>query len=58
LTDKTTLGIAARTVECDDLEWAKPYVDEARTSVARGDILTGAEFFKRLNARLEALRLE
>jgi antitoxin ParD1/3/4 len=40
----------------DDLAWAKPYVDQARASVARGDVLSGEEYFKRLNARLESLR--
>ena len=34
----------------DDLAWAKPYVDEARASVARGDVISGEEFFRRLNA--------
>ena len=28
----------------DDLAWAKPYVDEARASVARGDVISGEEF--------------
>jgi antitoxin ParD1/3/4 len=40
----------------DDLAWAKPYVDEARASLARGDVLTGEEFFRRLNAKINALR--
>jgi antitoxin ParD1/3/4 len=40
----------------DDFAWAKPYVDGARASVARGDILSGEEYFKRLNAKVEALR--
>jgi antitoxin ParD1/3/4 len=34
----------------DDLAWAKPYVDEARASVARGDVISGEKFFRRLNA--------
>ena len=25
----------------DDLDWAKPYVEQARASVARGDVLSG-----------------
>ena len=33
----------------DDLAWAKPYVDQARASVARGDVISGEEFFKHLN---------
>ena len=40
----------------DDLAWAKPYVDEARASVERGDVISGEEFFRRLNAKLETLR--
>lgn len=40
----------------DDLAWAKPYVEEARASVARGDVSSGEDFFKRLDAKLEALR--
>jgi antitoxin ParD1/3/4 len=26
--------------EIDDMVWAKPYIDEARAAVARGDVLT------------------
>ena len=40
----------------DDFAWAKPYVDEARASIARGDVLSGEEFFRRLNARIDDLR--
>ena len=40
----------------DDLAWAKPYVDQARNSVARGDVISGEEFFKRLNAKINDLR--
>ena len=40
----------------DDLAWAKPYVDQARDSVARGDVISGEEFFKRLNAKINDLR--
>ena len=40
----------------DELDWAKPYVEQARASVARGDVLSGEEFFKRLHARLSNLR--
>ncbi len=43
-------------IQDDDLAWAKPYVDQARGSVARGDVLSGDEFFKRLEAKLETLR--
>ena len=44
------------TAESDDLDWAKPYVDEARASLARGDVLSGEEFLKGLKAKVEALR--
>jgi antitoxin ParD1/3/4 len=40
----------------DDLAWAKPYVDEARASVARGDVMSGEEFFKRLDTKMASLR--
>ena len=40
----------------DDLAWAKPYVEEARASVARGDAISGDEFFKRLETKLDLLR--
>jgi antitoxin ParD1/3/4 len=43
-------------IEADDLAWAKPYVEQARASVARGDVSPGDEFFKRLEARLDKLR--
>lgn len=36
----------------DDLAWAKPYVDEARASVARGDFSTGEAVLTRLRARI------
>lgn len=40
----------------DDLAWAKPYVEQARVSVARGDVMSGEDFFKRLDAKLASLR--
>jgi antitoxin ParD1/3/4 len=40
----------------DDLAWAKPYVDQARASVARGDVISGEDFFKHLNSKIESLR--
>ena len=40
----------------DDLAWAKPYVDEARASAARGDVLSKEVFFERLTARIATLR--
>jgi Arc/MetJ-type ribon-helix-helix transcriptional regulator len=43
-------------IETDDLLWAKAYVDQARVSVARGNVLSGEEFFKHLEGKLESLR--
>jgi antitoxin ParD1/3/4 len=42
--------------ESDDMAWAKPYVDEARADIARGDVLTLEEHRARNAARLAALR--
>jgi len=43
-------------IQTMNLAWAKPYVDKARASVARGDVLTGEEYFRRLNDKLASLR--
>jgi antitoxin ParD1/3/4 len=40
----------------NDLAWAKPYVDQARASMERGDVLSGEEYFERLGAKLEQLQ--
>ena len=42
--------------ENDDLSWAKPYVDEALASLARGEGMTLEEHKKRMAARLAALK--
>ena len=42
--------------EHDDMAWAKPYVDEARADIARGDTITLEEHRARNVARLAALR--
>jgi Arc/MetJ-type ribon-helix-helix transcriptional regulator len=39
----------------DDLDWARRYVEQARASVARGDVMSGEEYFRRLNAKLASL---
>jgi len=39
----------------DDLAWARAYIDKARASIARGDVISGEEFFKRLNAKINDL---
>jgi antitoxin ParD1/3/4 len=43
-------------IHSDDLAWAKPYVDQARASVARGDVMSGEEYFQRMDERLRSLR--
>jgi antitoxin ParD1/3/4 len=35
---------ATMAIEADDMAWARPLVDEARASIARGEILTHDEF--------------
>jgi Arc/MetJ-type ribon-helix-helix transcriptional regulator len=40
----------------DDMTSATPFVDQARASVERGNVLSGEEYFERLDARLESLR--
>lgn len=45
-----------KAINADDLRWAKPYVDQARESLARGDVVAGEDFLKRLDARLDVLR--
>ena len=42
--------------EGDDLAWAKPYVDEARAAVARGDVLILDEHKARNAARLASIK--
>jgi antitoxin ParD1/3/4 len=42
--------------EHDDMAWAKPYVDEARADIARGDVITLEEHRARNAARLAALK--
>jgi antitoxin ParD1/3/4 len=43
-------------LEADDLAWARPYVDEARAAVARGEVLTLEEHEARINERIKALK--
>lgn len=45
-----------KAINTDDLRWAKPYVDEARRSVARKEVVSGEEFLKKLDDQLNALR--
>lgn len=38
--------------DVDDMAWARPYVDEARAAVARGDVLSVEEHRARIARRL------
>jgi hypothetical protein len=42
--------------ESDDMEWAKPYVDEALAQVKRGEVITREEHEARNEARLAAMK--
>jgi Arc/MetJ-type ribon-helix-helix transcriptional regulator len=37
--------------ETDDLAWAAPYLDEARASLARGDVISGDDYLKGLERK-------
>jgi antitoxin ParD1/3/4 len=43
-------------LEIDDLEWAKPLLDEAREQIARGEVLTLEEHRARMDERFGKLR--
>jgi len=43
-------------LEIDDLAWAKPLVDEARASIARGEFMTLEEHRARMDKRFGKLR--
>ena len=46
----------AEAADDDDMEWAKPLVDEARAAIARGETITLEEHRARNAERLAALR--
>jgi antitoxin ParD1/3/4 len=48
--------MAQSALESDNMEWAKPLVDEARAGIARGEVITVEEHKARNAARLAALR--
>jgi antitoxin ParD1/3/4 len=48
--------IVERESEGDDLAWAKPYVDEARAAVARGEVISHEEYRTRNAARLASFK--
>ena len=43
-------------VDTSDLSWAKPYLDEARASLARGEGVPADAVFAEIEARLEKRR--
>jgi antitoxin ParD1/3/4 len=43
-------------LDIDDMAWAKPLVDEARASIAKGEGMTLEEHRARIAAKLESLR--
>ena len=55
--DAVSVAVAElMSIHNDDLAWAKPYVEQARASVARGDVVSGEDFFERLEQKLDTLR--
>jgi antitoxin ParD1/3/4 len=49
--------IAERAAEArDDLAWARPFVDEALAEVERGEVISRAEYRRRMSARLAELK--
>jgi Arc/MetJ-type ribon-helix-helix transcriptional regulator len=48
--------MALTDLERDDLSWAKPYLDEARAQIARGESLSLDEFNAHVDKRLKDLR--
>jgi antitoxin ParD1/3/4 len=52
-----TIAVAElKALQDDNLAWAKPYVEEARAEVARGETIQGDEFLKWLRERSDSLR--
>jgi antitoxin ParD1/3/4 len=49
--------IAERTIEDDDLAWAKPYVDDARADIANGRTHTRQEHEARMNHLLASMKV-
>jgi antitoxin ParD1/3/4 len=43
-------------IEADDFAWAKPYVDEARAAVARGEVASVDEAIADIDAHLASLK--
>jgi len=49
--------IAERTIEEDDLAWARPYVDAARADVANDRVLMREEHEARMNVLLASMKV-
>jgi Arc/MetJ-type ribon-helix-helix transcriptional regulator len=48
-----TLAVAdLMAADIDDLDSAKPHVEQARASVARGDVISGEDWFERIDSKL------
>jgi len=43
-------------LESDDFAWAKPYLDEARAAVARGEVVSLEEAIADIHAHLASLK--
>ena len=43
-------------VEFSNVDWMRPYVDEARVDVARGEVVSGDEFLAWLDDRMKMPR--
>lgn len=43
-------------IEHDDLDWAKPHLDEAEARIERGEVIEGDDFLKWLDGRIAELK--
>ena len=53
---RAAVDLVLMPVDLDDLSWAKPYLDEARDQIARGETVSLEEFNAHAEKRLKALR--
>jgi antitoxin ParD1/3/4 len=52
-----TIAVAElKALQGKNLDWAKPYVEEARAEIARGEAIQGDDFLKWLRERTDGLR--
>jgi len=52
---RAAVDLVLMPVDLDDLSWAKPYLDEARTQIARGEYVTSDVFKAELAERIKSL---